>query len=533
MLEKLELDEILLCEMFSNSLAFIECLFPNIDNLTDDREEYLGHVRLGQLPMISYEYLLDEDPALSKKENFKLREGSGNIDCFGGRLFGKSWMVEVIDILISIIHLPNTEIGFTSADAIHIRGILEDKIFPVLKKHPFFEIFEPNTNKSPNYRISCKNGYLLIGVNMNIGSRSPGWSFYQKHFQRLYIEEATMETIEVFNKRQDAISEFGCVIRSAGMCDFTPYSPVGRRFYEPSNKQWVCNLPQFSNPQWNQKQKEKSILKYGGEESLSYRIFVKGEVVEEGISVMDMSRIRPNYLEDKEIKKFEITKKTFKDFRNLIVVDRPLGVDEVWACADVGEVAATEIIILFKTGEKYRYVYNITCYGLTDKEQPEIFEWLIQQIGVNFIGLDTTDGTGRSIFRTLAAKFNQEQLFWCMFTEKLPVGHEKDESGNFVFDEKGKLIVKEEYVNDWSIKILKDLLYDQTLLLPLDYNLDRQLNSLVATKGTNRTMYEVIHSELGDHLLSAFRVFAISHWLRLFRNINLNTKRFAKLGAWK
>jgi len=56
--------------------------------------EDFGHVRLGQLPLLSYEYLVDENPELDDKENFKLREGAGNVTCLGGRLFGKTMIVE-------------------------------------------------------------------------------------------------------------------------------------------------------------------------------------------------------------------------------------------------------------------------------------------------------------------------------------------------------------------------------------------------------------------------------------------------------
>lgn len=530
MIEKITEDELLLMELLNDPIACAECLFSDIENLSHEPDEQLGHIRFSQIPMMSFEYMLDYDENLSKKENFKLHEGAGNIDCFGGRLFGKTHIVETVDILISIFHLADTEVGFTSTDHIHIRGILEEKVIPILERHPFFKLFEPKINRSPNYRIACKNGYVLIGINMNLQSKQPGSQFFQKHLKRLYIEEASFETEEVFNKRIDAVSEDGCVTRSAGMTNFTKYSPAGRRFYDLKNKPWVCNLPQYCNPKWDVKQKEKAIKKHGGENSVSYRIFVKGEIVEEGISVFDMERVRRNYIEDKVVKHFEITKENFRNFASILIVEKPDTVKEVFICADIGESAPTEIIVLFKVADNYKYVYNITCYNLTDKQQYELFCFLIYLLKPIIVGLDTTDGTGRAIYRSLNEKYPAENLSWCSFNEKIPVGFERDDDQKIIFDEKGNPIVKEEYVSEYSVKHLKDILYEGLLKLPIDYKLDKQLNSVVSSSTGSRTVYEVVGDE--DHLFSAFRVFAIAEWQKVLKDLKpMSYKKFSKTGV--
>ncbi len=531
MIERLTEDELALVECLSYSISASECLFADLENLLYENEEQLGSVRLYQFPLFSYEYLLDYDNKLTAKENFKLREGAGKIDCFGGRLFGKSHCVERLDICVSIFNLPMENVGFTSVDILHIRGILEDLIL-VFETNMFFkDIFLEKINRSPNYRIAFKNGYVIESINMNIQSRSPGQQFFQKHLKRLYIEEASLETEEVYKKRIDAVSEFGCIVRSAGMTDFTKFMPAGKRYYDAQNKPWVCNLPQYCNPLFDKTQKEKSIKKYGGENSISYRIYVKGEIVEEGISVMDMQRVRANYLpEDKIVKKFEITKNNFEEFERILIVEKPEGADAVFICADIGESAPTEIIILFKKGKKFYYHYNITVYNLTDKEQTKIFDFLIQILKANITGIDTTDGTGRAIYRSLEEKYTANMLAWCSFNEKLPVDFEKDEKGNILFDKDGKPMLKEEYVSEWSIKRLKDLLYEAIVLLPVDFVLDKQLNSIVGMKSGQRMVYEVVGAE--DHLLSAFRVFAIAEWQKNAASFSpVNIKIHSKIGC--
>jgi len=530
MIEKISETELEFMETLYNPLALGESLFSNFDNLSLYTDDEFGYVRVGQLPMMSFEYLLDNDPDLSEKENFKLREGAGNCWALGGRKFGKTMIVEKIDLLVSMVLLDGEKVGFCSYDAIHIRGIL-DEVFLVLENHPFYDlIFHPKANKSPNYHAWLKNGYDLISVNMNIQSKNPGAQFFQKHLNRLYIEEASFETEEVYKKRLDAVSENGCVLRIAGMTNFTKYSPCGLVFYDLAKKPWVCNLPQYVNPKWDDKEKERAIKDHGGESSITYRVFVKGEVVEEGISVFDMERVRHSYNEEKVTKTFEVTKDKFDRFESLLIIERPSNATNCFICSDIGESAPSELIVLFEINGKYHYVYNITLYNLTDKQQEKVFKFIIEKCKANIIGIDTTDGTGRAIFRSLEIAYGREHMVWVAFNEKLPVALEKDEKTNSVIYKDGKPVYKEEYVLEWSIKHLKELLYDGKMVIPLDYKLDTQLNSVVSVQSGTRTIYECIAQE--NHLFQAFQVFSIAHWNTEFKNIvPIETKRFFKSGV--
>lgn len=528
MIEKITDDELALMECLSNPQSAVECVFNDLENATHEWNEDLAHIRFAQFPLLNFEYLLDDDPNLSVKENFKLHEGMGNLDCFGGRLFGKTWFVEVIDMLIASIWLDNVEAGFTSIDAIHIRAILEEKFIPIILRHPFFTMMLPDTahkgiNRHPAYKIAFRNGFTIIGVNMNVQSRSPGSQFFGKHLKRLYIEEASFESKVVFDKRIDARSEDGCVTRSAGMTTFTRFSPAGKRFYSAENRAWVCNLPQYCNPKWDDDQKGKAIKKHGGENSVSYRIYVKGEIVEDASTVFDMERLKGCFLEDKVVKQFEITKTNFTNFEEVIVVDRPAGIDEVVIHADIGESAPTEMAIFFRKGDKYKYAYNITCYNLTDKEQPKIFKFLVEKLNAILVGIDTTDGTGRSIYRTLNEVYNKDNLVWCAFNEKIPIGWESETDNDgktkIKLDNDGKPIEKLEYVNEWSIKYLKELLYENRIEIPMDYKLYEQLSGCVGLTQGGRVAYSVVGTGTGDHLLSAFRVFAIGVWLNHFKTL--------------
>jgi hypothetical protein len=313
------------------------------------------------------------------------------------------------------------------------------------------------------------------------------------------------------------------------MCDFTRYKPAGKTFYDLDNKPLVVTYPQYVNPQWDEKEKEEAIKKRGGKDSIGYRIFVEGEVVEDAISVIDMERVRRNYNPKKILKSYEINKERFKDFENILILERPKNAEYLYICADIGETAATEIIVLSEINKSFKYTHNITLHGLTDKEQAKIFKYLGFTLEANFIGCDVTDGTGRSIYHSLEESFPKENLSWVHFSEKIPVDVAKDDKGNMIFKD-GLPVYKEEYVESWSIKRLKDLLYEQGRCeFPLDYKLDSQLNSVVAVQSGNRTSYQCAATE--DHLLAAFRVFSITQWKNEFVNTpKIIKKHFDKIG---
>jgi hypothetical protein len=527
-IEKITEAEIEFMEALNDPIAFAECVFSNVDNLGEFDEDKFSEVRLPQFSMMSYEYLLDtEDPTKSPKENFKQREATGTVHCYGGRKYGKTKYVEQVDLLEAMCLNENEKCGFSSFDAMHIRGVLED-IITALENHPFFSLFEARINRSPTYRIYLKNGFCLDGINMNLSGDEPGGQFFQKHLTRLYMEEASFETEKVFAKRLDAISEFGCIERFAGMTNFTKHSPAGKVFYDLKKRHLLVNYPQYVSHVWGPKERERAIKEHGGEDSISYRIFVKGEVVEDGISAMDMERVRKNYNDKKTIKHFEVTKENFPNFEYMLIIEKPSNAEGVYIAADIGE-NVTEIIVMFQVSGNYQYRYNITCYNLTDKEQFKILKFLGSQLQANFIGLDTTDGMGRAIFRSLEEVFPKENLVWCAFNEKIKIGIDKDDKGNDIFKD-GKPVYKEEYVDGWSIKRLRDLLYEEGKIdIPMDYKLDVQLNSIIVTQSGNRTLYTCCHSE--DHLLAAWRVFAIAEWLN-YMTINkpIRKKVFAKSG---
>jgi len=534
-IDKLTNEELEFIENLCDPTAATEIIFSNLDNLVEQKEEELGNVRLGQIPLQSFEYLVDDDPALSEKENFRLKEGSGTLYCLGGRNFGKSLITIIVDECLSLLHHAGWDMGFSSYDEPHIYGV-QNKVAGALCHHPFLSLFKRTVNKHPSYVITAKNGAMIEAVNMRVKSSKvdqQGEGFFQKHHKKRFVDETSFMTQGVYDKKIDSTHEIGCIEREAGMTNITKYSPAGKIFYDINQRNYVLNLPQFINPFFDKKTKERAIKKYGGKQSIGYKVFVEGKVVEDGESALDIERVRECYLEDKEVKYFEMDKKTYNTWKDEVdlffSVDRPKNAERIWISADIGESAPTEICVFAEIKGKYRWIYNIVLRQLTDKEQFNIFKCLANKLKANFIGLDCTDGQGKAIYRRLEEIFPKQNLIWVSFQEKLPTVPEKDEAGK-IKTKDGKIVYREEYVVNWAFQRMKDLLYGKYFELPVNHKFDEQANSIVIIKSRTRTTYDCLASE--NHLWQSFQVFGIMQWLgEMLLTKPISNKTRAKAGA--
>ena len=512
MIERITEEEIEFMECWYNPLCLAECLFHDFDNLGAFDEEKLGHIRTYQIPMLSHEYLIDEESYknLNDKEKRRLRKGAGDVYNFGGRGYGKSLITMKIDIPISAIQDDGWWCAFTSIDERRLRGIL-DAVKTCFEEHPIVSAWQFECKYKPDIKFESKKSFWkLNGVNMTLQGKDPGGQFFSLHVDKIWGDEMSFETEEVYRKRIDAYSERGAVERLSGMTSFTRQSPAGRVFFDIEKRPKLINLPQFVSPLWDEKTKKEKIQKYQGENTIGYRVFVKGEVVEEGIAVFDSERIRQCYLERETIKEFDISKNDFVFYKELLAVFRPKHAESLFMAVDIGETAPCKIVIVMKTkANKLRYLFKITLRGMSNIEIAEILEWLIERLDVEFVGIDNGDGTGRSVTNDLEKRLNMKITRYDG-SAKIAVDFEYDENGNVLYNRNGEPQYKKEYMSEWSVQILKNLFYEGEIVLPFDVEFDVQFNSVVALRSGQRTVYKCLANE--DHLFDAFKVLAITLW---------------------
>ena len=539
LLKKITESEILFMETWHNPRALAECLFSDFDNFGRFDEKVFSAIRLYQLPMLSDEAMIDFEATakyhgFSKKEEFQLRKNIGDIYNLGARLYGKTLISLTIDIALSAIYEKGLLSAFWSIDEKRIRGVLS-KVEQAMKYHPIYKIFKFICKYKPEIKFfGKKNFWELKGVNIKLQGKNPGDQFYQLHVVKMWGDEVSFETPTVYQRRRDSGSELGVINRQGGMTNFTKNSPAGKSFYKPENQKKVINLPRYANPFWSKRDKEEAIVEFGGEGAPNFRVFVGGEVIADGISEIDMDRVKDCYQIKKRIKRFELKKKQFKYFRNLIVVERPKNAERIFICADVGDGGGgTDITIFSEVGDKYNYIYNIVLYNFKEKEQLELFNWLIEKLQSNVIAIDCGDALGRGLCDSFEDLYGKAHVVRYAGASKINVGLKKDEKGNEVLKD-GKPVYRQEYMAEWSVLRLKTLLYGARINIPIDYKLTDQLTNVVSTQGKMRKQYPCLAGS-GDHLYSSFRVFAIAQWQSSAFNETPEMKRDYGTGScsWK
>ena len=513
--EQITEEELQFIETWFTPKALLEILFHNWDNLNAFDPKRFGELRQYQYPLVSDENLIDFELTgellnLDKQEIFDCRKRVGDLYCFGARKFGKSLVVMLMDLILQMMNSDADKVAMASVDLIHLRQIL-DPIKGCFASHSICKLWNKGMSGAPDYKFELKTDWILNSVNFNIGSKNPGQQWFGKHVFRVYIEEASLETNQVYDKRKDALSELGAIFRVSGMTDFTVHSPAGKTFYDPKLRPFVVNLPQYVNPTFNLEKKNKAIEHYGGETSIGFRVYVGGEIVEDGVSVFDMERVRRLCINDKKtVIHIEISKEQFSHFKSFIVCDRPSNSDRMFMSGDIG-VHTTEININSEVGKTYEYLYNITLHNLTDDEQAQIFKYVARMIQANVVAIDCGDGMGRAIYNELEKEIPKENLVWYDGSAKIEVGFQLDENDQVVFKD-GQPLAKKEIMAEWSVKRLKDLMYEGRLFLPEDYKFITQFSQVIAMISGTRIIYKCV-SPQGDHLFDSFKVFAIAQWV--------------------
>jgi len=532
LLEKISDKELTFIENWHKPSELCEVLFSDFDNLGHFDKEKRGSIRLYQLPMLSYEPAVDIQAMkkyheLTEIEAFELRKNVGEIYNLGGRLYGKTLITLKLDIVISALLQDGLKAIFYSVSDQKIDGVF-DKVERALKYHPICHMFEFVKKGKPSSFYSLKNNWELNSVNMALQGKDPGQQFYQYHVEKMWGDEVSFETEEVNNKRKDSVAEVGCIYRLAGMTNFTRHSPIGKIFYKDTNKNFILNYPRYVNPFWNEDKKRDAIEKYGDMETPNFKIFVEGEIIEDGQSVFDIERVKQCYKKKKSIKRFVLKKGQFANFDKLIVVERPINAERIFIAGDVGDGSGgSDIIIVSEIGNKYKYLYNIVVYNWTQKEQEKLFKWLIEKTQANVVGIDCGEALGRGLADSLEKTYTKENIVRYAGNVKISVGFKTDENGKVII-KNGKPVVREETMKEWSIRRLMSLLYETRIEISYDTKFDSQINQVISTKSGTNTIYACV-SETGDHLFDAFRILAVCIWIK--KDFNTTPKMSSNMGV--
>jgi hypothetical protein len=291
-------------------------------------------------------------------------------------------------------------------------------------------------------------------------------------------------------------------------------------------KRYIWRLPQFCRPDWSDEMREKRIIEYNGAGSSAFKLNVEAEIMEGAEGFWDIERVKKLcYNESKRIKYFEVHKDSFHNFRNNIVIEKMAGAEKNYICTDLGYGGtASEVIIIFKVGDKYKYTYNIPLYKLTVDEQIEVLFWIYEILGGGFFGLDNTSDHDVIADGLIKLGVPPDQIVKVNFNSNIEVDFEKDpETGYVVLDKCGQPVMKSIYTQHFSFQELEKLFYNGMMEIPKDEKFFEEMNGIRVKMIGMKPKYD---SSTHDDLFQSFQVFAVCrYFLDEFNQLNVGQKQ--------
>jgi hypothetical protein len=366
--------------------------------------------------------------------------------------------------------------------------------------------------------------YHTIFVRRNGSVMWTSNSWWGHHTFINFQDEIQAETDTAYEKKIDAVSDFGVMEILCGIPLINKASPLGRLIRDRENRKHLIRLPQYVSSLFDEHTKRNRIRAYGGEESIGYKINVAAELIEDAFGVFDMDRVKNNYNKKRIIKHFDVTNKTFAHYKNILVLEPIYNSSKTYVVADIGDTAETEISVIGKIDNKFQLVYNITTNRLSlTKELPELIEYIFRKVGGHYCSVDCTI-MGKPVYEILSDKLNEKtidekgnikklikRVYWCAFNEDIVTGFEKDEEGHLIRDGKGQYVEKREPTLHFAVTRLQQMFFDKKFDIPADdYKFDLQFSTYISMISGNKIIYDTTSE---DHYLQSFEVFAILIWL--------------------
>lgn len=549
---KLKESEIVFMELYSDPCALTECIMPENQKAShtwDEKECKCVRIRNYQHGMLNYSYIYANDSRKSPKENFNLKKISGTCFNIAARNLGKSYFL-IIDVFLTLIHTIGSESLLASCDDTHLKKIATP-VLNLCREHPFFRIFKKSGKidgiKAQPIEIQTEQGHTLYGRNEKVDDPEPGVQFHSIHASTTWYEEFSYATKKGTEKRIDSVDSLGCIERLSGIPDIRVGSPLGDILYNTDNKKFTCRLPQFVRADWSTQTADEQALKYGGRNSMGYKLNVEAEPTEGAYGKWDMEKIRKCMVMDKRIKYFEIPKKLFEDLdnypetqwrdligerlsKNLILSRLPC--KKCIISSDIGTTGSqSEVCIFFLDHDnKWKYEYQISLFHLSIRQQSYVFEWLYYAIGGAFISLDCSNADGAAIRENLklfkmptGQRIPVDHLFEFKMQENMVVGVEVDADEKIILDNNRKPIEKELNTKHHAVanlveifdKLLVEIPYDEKFLMQFTAYCEIRL---AAGKVTWK-------SSIDEHLLDSWLQFSLAAWATENKNLKKIEKK--------
>jgi hypothetical protein len=127
-------------------------------------------------------------------------------------------------------------------------------------------------------------------------------------------------------------------------------------------------------------------------------------------------------------------------------------------------------------------------------------------------------------------KDNAQSFIPVDFNSVIEIGFKKDTNGKFITDKNGKHVLETVSTVDWSVQQLKDIFYNKKIECYEDTKFDAQINNIISQRSKQGKILYDCKGE--NHLFQAFQVFAISHWITEFKQLQPIKRNKPGLGSF-
>lgn len=433
-------------------------------------------------------------PALSKTKVLKT-----------GRGIGKSLDIEFSLLQMALLK-PNEETVLSSFRRVHIKDRCESIIRYCLQE-PYLHRFIHwrRINRTPIYSISFVNGHTIYGA--SVGDDPNATAIIGKHPSTRAVDEMQVFPKAAWIQFNEARAESGSDDIYVGV----PNGIIGMPFTDiqknPSFRTCFFRMSRKVNPFWDQERKKEALVRYGGEDADDYKQQIMGEDGNPCQSAWDIEKIAKQMHGKVPCYTSTITPQEYISKRpDEALYDLPIISGEVMLGIDAGYTEPT-VILIFEVGDRFilRGRVNLENKVIFD-DQEEIVDYIMDFYSAT-AGVDVTSADGREIVDALrnpkgkyTGKDYETRITDVYFNKKVTKG----------FTEEGQPI--EEEVKIYTTLILTKMFADMKFLLPKDEDILKEFSQEVKVKTPAGRV--VFRSTTTDHIISAFRCFALAKWMQ-------------------
>lgn len=435
----------------------------------------------------------------------------GDTLCKAGRGTGKSFSLLEPEIVRHALNHPGEETIITAMRKTHVADRVE-RVIDYFEQTPQLKVWLRRVNRAPIYMIVLWNGHTIYGF--SVGDDPEAKMAQGKHASLIVIEEAHQYPDRAWKKIQGAVDPRGYRMMLVGV----PDGRMGTPFREADSRIGSFRGRRFqiggrTDPYWNAAAKQKKVDTLGSEVSDVFRQEVDAEWGSPTWSAWDLEAIQRNLDPDLRREFYEISGRSSKEYGLTAqamlpsLTGRDARSETVYVAMDVGYSSASEIGVF----EYWSGRWHLSCrVRIVDRmespEQRKVLEWISRQYGADFIGVDTTDGDGRSMCAELEVEWG-DRIKRCAFNENYITEYtlNKDTDEYEKVEENGKLL---------STRLLRNAFKDISFALPstgqggVDEDIVSEFNQEVET----RTPDGAVRVKTPDtvHITDMFRVFALA-----------------------